>query len=716
MGIVGKMSESTLKTKYIVEYKSIIIMKKNKNLGPRYRNIINKSLLVILSCCSLSLYAQKDNKDCAELFKAGEYSEAAKCYTSAIDANPQNVYALWCRSYCYWYLNQNSYALKDISSAIKFHDKKWKDIPKDELLLFRAKIYSYIENYDEALNDYAAAQKISPENTDIYFDRANLYYTLKKYDASDNDWRNVLKIDKGNDAAVVGLARNNIGRREYDKAIAELDKLEKKNNQYEQIYKYRGQAYAGKGDYRKAIDDAISYIYYDDWETDGSTWYFLDYAEKNFPYALAKISERIAKAAAGDKIPSLALRATLYKNQERYAEALTDYNTIANLLSEPNPGLFRDRGQCYFELGEYDKAIVDFDEGLKLKETVALLQSKARTEVYKGDFEAAITDYSNAITLQPMYYYLYEHRGWAKERARDLQGALEDYSTAVEIEPEYAYGFYTRGRLYELALNQPLQAKQDFEAVLALTDTLDIKYCSEKIFALVLLSRTEEAIAWQDSLLIKSQTSGVYYNAACAYSLMNKPAEAINYLRIAFEKGYKSFTYLETDADLDNIREIPEYIKLVEEWKNKANQTRTETSQSLLEQTTQQYVVKSKELRSGVYEIQCTVNDLPLKFIFDTGASDITISSLDAAFMLKNNHLSEYDFKDRKHYRTASGDLVEGTKIRLRKIKIGDLELNNIEASVVHNQNAPLLFGQSALGKFVKITIDNKNNEITFEK
>jgi clan AA aspartic protease (TIGR02281 family) len=110
------------------------------------------------------------------------------------------------------------------------------------------------------------------------------------------------------------------------------------------------------------------------------------------------------------------------------------------------------------------------------------------------------------------------------------------------------------------------------------------------------------------------------------------------------------------------------------------------------------------------------VNDLPLKFIFDTGASNITISSLDAAFMLKNNYLTEYDFKDKRNFRTASGDIVEGSIIRLRKIQIGELELNNIEASVVHKQNAPLLFGQSALGKFVKIIIDNANNEIIFEK
>lgn len=49
----------------------------------------------------------------------------------------------------------------------------------------------------------------------------------------------------------------------------------------------------------------------------------------------------------------------------------------------------------------------------------------------------------------------------------------------------------------------------------------------------------------------------------------------------------------------------------------------------------------------------------------------------------------------------------------LRKVEIGDFELKNVEASVVHNKNAPLLFGQSALGKYAKILIDNENKTIT---
>jgi len=59
---------------------------------------------------------------------------------------------------------------------------------------------------------------------------------------------------------------------------------------------------------------------------------------------------------------------------------------------------------------------------------------------------------------------------------------------------------------------------------------------------------------------------------------------------------------------------------------------------------------------------------------------------------------------------------MQGTKIKLRNVSIGEISLKNIEASVVHNQNAPLLFGQSALTRFGKVSVDNKNSKLIFTK
>ena len=98
--------------------------------------------------------------------------------------------------------------------------------------------------------------------------------------------------------------------------------------------------------------------------------------------------------------------------------------------------------------------------------------------------------------------------------------------------------------------------------------------------------------------------------------------------------------------------------------------------------------------------------------IFDTGASDITISSVEANFMLKNGYLSERDVKGKRYYQVANGQLSEGTVITLREVKVGDAVLRNVDASVVNSQKAPLLLGQSAMERFGTITIDNQNNKL----
>ena len=76
--------------------------------------------------------------------------------------------------------------------------------------------------------------------------------------------------------------------------------------------------------------------------------------------------------------------------------------------------------------------------------------------------------------------------------------------------------------------------------------------------------------------------------------------------------------------------------------------------------------------------------------------------------MLMNNYLVANDFVGTQNYMTANGDITEGTVINLRNVDFAGLSLTNIKASVVKNQKAPLLLGQSVLGKLGKIEIDNE--------
>lgn len=110
----------------------------------------------------------------------------------------------------------------------------------------------------------------------------------------------------------------------------------------------------------------------------------------------------------------------------------------------------------------------------------------------------------------------------------------------------------------------------------------------------------------------------------------------------------------------------------------------------------------------GVYLIPCKVNGVPLEFIFDTGATNVSISITEANFMLKNGLLDETDIKESIRYQIANGEINNGTKINLKEIEIGGYILHNIDAQIVYEQSAPLLLGQSALNKLGKVVIENK--------
>lgn len=118
----------------------------------------------------------------------------------------------------------------------------------------------------------------------------------------------------------------------------------------------------------------------------------------------------------------------------------------------------------------------------------------------------------------------------------------------------------------------------------------------------------------------------------------------------------------------------------------------------------------------GVYTVPCKINGLKLKFIFDTGCNDVSISLTEAIFMIKNDYLSENEIYGTTYARLANGDITENTQILLREIEIGGIKIYNIRASVVHELAAPLLLGQSAIEKLGAIQMEGSKLTILNKK
>ncbi len=119
-------------------------------------------------------------------------------------------------------------------------------------------------------------------------------------------------------------------------------------------------------------------------------------------------------------------------------------------------------------------------------------------------------------------------------------------------------------------------------------------------------------------------------------------------------------------------------------------------------------------LESGVYKIPVRINGAEMDFIFDTGASLISISRLEASYLMKQGKISPDDVVGTAQFQDAQGNISEGTVLNIRDVQIGDRMVHDVQASIVDNTEAPLLLGQTFLRKFGKIAIDYEAGTITF--
>ena len=697
-----------------LNFKSMNLFKKNS------RNSINRIFIVllVLIASSFSVYAQSYNYDKAtEAFKQKDYDVALDYYGREINDNPKNTDAYFYRALVYKYQDNNAFALSDINTAIKNYSKKDK-INLASCHSVKAQIYLNIEDNEKALSEYDIAIKLTPNYKPYYISRAQIYFNEEKYESAEADYYEIIKLDEGDVQALTCLGRNYTATKRYTDAEKILSQVIKLDPAYPSGYYFRAILFKEQKKYNQAISD-IFYSYSLDESDHDSRYLFIEYAKKNLPLAFAKVNAKINEFP--EKEDWYFVRAQLYENNKEFSNAIIDYNKMLQLSDASyRSTILNYRADCYKNEGMYEQAIDDFNEAISLDSTYVYYYSgRGDVKRLQGDYKGAVEDFSIAIKMKPEDAWYYYRRGWLKDEfLKDYEAGLKDYNQAISIDENYAYTYLHRGRLYAEKLKNPIKAKEDFTMILNI-DTSILSSGNARQYALFHLNRSEDAILWQNKILEKYPNENNYYDAACLYSLMNKSVESISNLKLSFENGNRDFIHLSKDDDLDNVRKNTGFINLVSEWKKKyelmksENPIDTSSKVSASKEKSQTTTIPMKSKGSGTYEVTCKVNDLKLNFIFDTGASDISISQTEALFMLKNDYLTDSDIKGSAHYMDANGDITIGTKIMFKKVEIGGLVLRNVTASVVNNKNAPLLFGQSALSKYGKIIIDNQKSEIT---
>ena len=661
-------------------------------------------ILSILVLCSSVMLADNIKRPDSYNYSRGveainnnNAEEALDYLNKEINEHPDNGYAFAWIALVRNYNEEFGRALTAANVAVKkipSKDKEYKAFAYGT----RAQVYLNLEDTIQALKDYSQAINIVPDDDRFYNQRAQVYYEQGKYDLADKDYLKMISLKEGDVMGYMGIGRNANAQKRYEDAIKQFDYVVKLEPNYSSAYSFRAESYIGLKKYNEAIDDVISALGID---RDRKAFYELqELADSAFEQTVAKLKvQKIKEPNEQSWDYDLGI---VYERAAKYNKAIAYYKE--SLEKESNIITASRISSCYDDLGDYDKALEYCNQAIALDSVKTnYLYEKANILDNAGRTQEAIKTMSDYIANTPDEPAGYYQRGWFKDHFGDIEGALEDYTMAITLQPNVAYAYLNRGVLYRLK-GENVKAESDFKQVVRLDSIPEEAECS--FYAYYYLGQKDKAIEILNTILDKDK-KGNCYDAACLYSVMGEKEKALSYLRQSLEDGYRRFAHIKRDRDLNNIRNTEEFKVLMKEYEEKHLQEIAADADG----DDSAYELKVEEIpftqESGVCKVKCAISGLPLHFIFDTGATDVSISSVEATFMAKNDFLSSSDIIGKQNYQTADGNITEGTVINLKDVKLGSLHLNNIKASVVRNQAAPLLLGQSVLSKLGKIEIDN---------
>jgi len=112
----------------------------------------------------------------------------------------------------------------------------------------------------------------------------------------------------------------------------------------------------------------------------------------------------------------------------------------------PNALVFSIRGTSYSAKGQYDRAIQDFDQALRLSPNEAVpLSSRCYAKASAGALAAALADCDEALRRMPGHADFLDSRGFTYLKMRKLPQALADYDASLKVDPGHAAARFGRG-------------------------------------------------------------------------------------------------------------------------------------------------------------------------------------------------------------------------------------------------------------------------------
>ncbi len=272
-----------------------------------------------------------------------------------------------------------------------------------------------------------------------------------------------LRINHRNSIAVKILAKSLIQAKDYDKAIAFIDKLNQEAIAGDiEILGILGMAYLGKDNKEKARQTFAELMKLAPDNSKALGFLTALTADKDLPKAISFVKEQIAKS---DTSGHYLLLGDLLTKNKQYEEALQAYQRAQDLDPE-NPQGYLLSASLLSHLGRIDKTIEEYEQLLKAKpDSITGIMGLATAYEVQGKLDKAKEKYIRALEIRPNLPAAANNLAWRlAEEGSDLGEALRLAMQAKQALPEQPHVADTLGwvhykrKSYSLAISQFKQA------------------------------------------------------------------------------------------------------------------------------------------------------------------------------------------------------------------------------------------------------------------
>lgn len=517
--------------------------------------VILFAVLASICICSAS---SVEVRSARALYAKRDYVGALEMLKKAIKKDSKDVEALHSLAVLYFEMNDFDNAFKYIDKTIKSAKKNDPNLP----VYYGSKAAFCLESHDTvaAWKEYDNAISIDPNQKEVLLDRAILYRKQKEYDKSTAELKKVLVMEP-NQQAYTGVGMNEYRKKNY-KASVDWYNMSLKNfptGYY--TYILRGKSYLKMKEYGEAVDDALTAMtsnYFEDAnnlinEIIDSTAFdtvmsrLIDKAEK-------EPSELIWKNAIGN----------LYYNYGKPYDAINTYSSALHTEKSNDYLIYLYIADCYSLTGDFDTALAYCDSAYAVNpKKMRCWHKKMRFYIAMEKYDKALEVADEMIGEAPDSETLLEDRSDIKRLLGDYEGSLKDLEKLLSYQNTVHYLTKKASLLHKMGR----QADAEFILNKLLEHEKFVSGSYSK-FAYALLGQKDKVRSLCEAE-IKKGSGDVYFNIACAYSMMGEYAEGLTYLRKSLEYKSNNIMTVLTDVDIHDYKKLPEFWTLINEFRPK---------------------------------------------------------------------------------------------------------------------------------------------------